>query len=274
MIYVTGANGQLGSELRQKLGPKAVFLNRDQLDLSDIGAVERFLKQTKIELLINAGAYTLVDKAETEQKLALIINSETPKLMSKYSREKKFKLIHFSSDYVFNGNNFLPYVETDLLDPVNFYGKTKLEGERGVLEENPESLILRTSWVYSSFGKNFVKTVLRIAAERDQLNIVFDQVGTLTFAQDLADTTLKARELSGIYHYSNEGVSSWYDVAIEIRRIMKLKTTIMPILSHEYPTPAKRPHYSVLNKNKIKQALGISIPHWTESLEICLQKPS
>lgn len=274
MIYVTGANGQLGSELRQKLGPKAVFLNRDQLDLSDIGAVERFLKQTKIELLINAGAYTLVDKAETEQKLALIINSETPKLMSKYSREKKFKLIHFSSDYVFNGNNFLPYVETDLLDPVNFYGKTKLEGERGVLEENPESLILRTSWVYSSFGKNFVKTVLRIAAERDQLNIVFDQVGTLTFAQDLADTTLKARELSGIYHYSNEGVSSWYDVAIEIRRIMKLKTTIMPILTHEYPTPAKRPHYSVLNKNKIKQALGISIPHWTESLEICLQKPS
>ena len=274
MIYVTGANGQLGSELRQKLGPKAVFLNRDQLDLSDINAVESFLKQTKIELLINAGAYTLVDKAETEQRVALIINSETPKLMSKYSREKKFKLIHFSSDYVFNGNNFLPYVETDLPDPVNFYGKTKLEGERGVLEENSESLIIRTSWVYSSFGKNFVKTILRIAAERDQLNIVFDQVGTLTSAQDLAETTLKARELSGIYHYSNEGVSSWYDVAIEIRRIMKLKTTIMPILTHEYPTPAKRPHYSVLNKNKIKQALGISIPHWTESLELCLQKPS
>lgn len=273
MIYVTGANGQLGSELRLKL-PNATFLDRSKLDLSDPSMVETFLKETKIELLINAGAYTQVDKAETDKILALNVNSETPGLMARYSREKKFKLIHFSTDYVFNGENFTPYVESHEVSPVNFYGYSKLEGEKRVIEENPESLIVRTSWVYSQFGKNFIKTILKHGAEKDSLNVVVDQIGTLTSAHDLAEVALKGRELSGIFHFSNEGVSSWYDVAHELKRIAKFKASVLPISSAEYPTPAKRPNYSVLNKNKIKNALGMKIPHWTESLELCLQKLS
>lgn len=274
MIYVTGGDGQLGSELKAKLGDKAVFLNRTQLDLSDVLAVENFLKNTRIELLINAGAYTQVDKAELEKDLALTLNAHIPKLMSQYSLINKFKLIHFSSDYVFNGRSSVPYVETDQVDPINFYGQTKLDGEIGVMESNPENLIIRTSWVHSHFGKNFVKTILRLAGERDELKIVFDQVGTLTSAKDLADVTMKARELKGIFHFSNEGVSSWYDVAYEIKKLKKLKVNVLPILSSGFPTPAKRPHYSVLDKSKIKNALGITIPHWTESLELSLQKLS
>lgn len=274
MIYVTGANGQLGNELRQKLGAKATFLTREHLDLSNLLQLEKFLKETEIELLINAGAYTQVDKAESEQEFALTINAEAPKLMARYSKEKKFKLIHFSTDYVFNGKNITPYDENDEVGPVNFYGKTKLEGEIGIMQENPESLIMRTSWVYSSFGKNFIKTILKFGHERDSLNVVFDQVGALTSAKDLADVALKARELSGIYHFSNEGVSSWYDVAHEIKRLTKFKASVLPILSAEYPTPANRPSYSVLNKNKIKNSLGIKIPHWTESLEVCLKELS
>jgi dTDP-4-dehydrorhamnose reductase len=271
MMYVTGANGQLGSELKLLLGEKAIFLDRAQLNLGDAPKVEYFLKNTNIDLLINAGAYTLVDKAESEKDLALAVNAEAPKLMGKYSREKKFKLIHFSTDYVFNGKNVTPYLETDEVNPVNFYGETKLRGEQNILNENPESLIIRTSWVYSSFGKNFIKTMLKFGAEKENLNVVFDQIGTLTSAKDLAEITLKARDLKGIYHYSHEGVSSWYDVACEIKKITKLKATVSPILSHEYPTHATRPHYSVLNKNKIKQDLGLTIPHWTDGLATFLQ---
>jgi len=273
MIYVTGANGQLGNELKLKL-PEAIYLDREKLDLSNSSSVESFFNETKIELFINAGAYTQVDKAESEKELAMNINSEVPRLIARYSREKNFKLIHFSTDYVFNGENCRPYLETDEVNPVNFYGQTKLEGEKGVMSENPDSLIIRTSWVYSNFGKNFIKTMLKFGAEREALNVVFDQIGTLTSAKDLAEVTLNARELSGIYHYSNEGVSSWYDVAHEIKRLTKFKANLLPILSTGYPTPAKRPNYSVLNKNKIKNALGIKIPHWTESLELCLRKLS
>lgn len=274
MIYVTGANGQLASELKRKLSDNAIFLTRDQLDLSNVNQLEEFLQNTKIDLLINAGAYTLVDKAESEHQLALTINSTAPQLMSSFSRKNKFKFIHFSSDYVFNGKSHMPYTEDNPIEPVNFYGETKAKGEQGVISENPDSLIIRTSWVYSEYGKNFIKTILRLSSEREQLKIVYDQVGTLTSASDLAEVVLKSRELKGIYHYSNEGVSSWYDVAHEIKRIKKLRTEILPILSSEYPTPAKRPNFSVLNKNKIRNALGITIPHWTESLEKCLQKLS
>lgn len=274
MIYITGANGQLGNELRRQLRENATFLNRETLDLSNLAQLEEFLSQTNIELLINAGAYTQVDKAETEKDLALSINSKAPRLMARYAFQKKFKLIHYSTDYVFAGENCRPYLETDSVKPVNFYGQTKLEGEIGVMEENPESLIIRTSWVYSTFGKNFIKTMLKFGAERESLNVVFDQIGSLTSAKDLAEISLKGRELSGIYHFSNEGVSSWYDVAHEIKRLTKFKSNLMPILSEEYPTPAKRPNYSVLNKNKIKNDLGIKIPHWTESLELCLKELS
>lgn len=273
MIFVTGANGQLGNELKRIL-PEATFLDRETLDLSNMSIVESFLKNNKISLLINAGAYTQVDKTESDKELALKVNSEAPSLMARYSLEKKFKLIHFSTDYVFNGNSSTPYNENDFVDPVNFYGQTKQNGEAGVLLHNPESLIIRTSWVYSTYGKNFIKTILKFGAEREILNVVFDQVGTLTSAKDLAEITLKARELSGIFHFSNEGVSSWYDVAHEIKRRKKIKANIVPILSQDYPTPAKRPHYSVLDKSKIKNDLGINIPHWTESLEICLKNLS
>jgi dTDP-4-dehydrorhamnose reductase len=274
MIYVTGATGQLGNELRKILSPDTKFLTREQLDLGNLESVENFLKKNKIDLLINAAAYTQVDGAESHRALASLLNSEAPRLMSRYSAEKRFKFIHFSTDYVFNGRGVLPYTETDSVEPVNYYGKTKLDGEIGILNENPESLIIRTSWVYSMFGKNFINTILKLGSDRSELNVVFDQVGTLTSAKELAEVTFKARDLRGIYHFSNEGVCSWYDVAVEIKRATKFKADIKPILSDEYPTAAKRPHYSVLNKNKIKNALGISIPHWTESLELCLQKLS
>jgi dTDP-4-dehydrorhamnose reductase len=274
MIYVTGANGQLGNELKKKLGSNAVFLTREMLDLQNHASVENFLKTTEIELLINAGAYTQVDKAEEEREVSASINEITPKIMARYSREKKFKFIHFSTDYVFNGTGPTPYKESDNTDPVNFYGETKLRGEKAILEENPHSLVIRTSWVYSAFGKNFIKTILKFGSERDSLNVVYDQIGSLTNAGDLAEVTLKARELSGIYHFSNEGVSSWYDVAFELKKQKKFKASISPILSHQYPTPAKRPHYSVLDKAKIKNALGIQIPHWTESLSLCLKELS
>lgn len=274
MIYVTGANGQLGSELKRKLGNEAIFLNREQLDLSDLVGVEEFLKNTKIDLLLNAGAYTQVDKAESEIELALAVNANVPRLMARYANKKKFKLIHFSTDYVFNGEGFRPYTEEAPVNPVNFYGMTKLEGERGVLEESPSSVVIRTSWVYSTFGKNFIKTILKFGAEREQLNVVYDQVGTLTYAADLAEVALKSKDLQGVFHFSNEGVSSWYDVAFELKKTKKFKADINPILSHQYPTPAKRPHYSVLDKAKIKNALGIKIPHWTESLRLCLQELS
>lgn len=272
MIYVTGANGQLGQELKRKLGKQAIFLERQHLDLSKLDEVEFFLKNNKIDLLINAGAYSQVDRAETDKEIALNINCNVPKLLSRYSKIKKFKLIHFSSDYVFNGLRSVPYNEEDICEPINYYGFTKREGEKAVLDENPSSLIIRTSWVYSCFGKNFVKTIIRAGSEKDQLSIVFDQVGTLTWASDLADSIIKSRDLCGIFHFSNEGVSSWYDVAHELKRLTKFKAHINPILSHEYPTPAKRPNYSVLNKNKIKNALGIKIPHWTESLGLCLKE--
>lgn len=273
MIYVTGADGQLGMELRSKLA-NATFLTRKDLDLSNLNQVEDFLRATSIKTLINCAAYTQVDKAETEKELASTINTALPGLFSRYSKSKKFKFIHYSTDYVFDGEGCKPYVETDKCSALNFYGMTKLEGEKNVMSENEKSLILRTSWVYSTHGKNFIKTILKASAERDSLNVVFDQVGTLTYASDLAEVTLKAQELNGIYHYTNEGVSSWYDVAVELKRLRKFKANITPILSSGYPTPAKRPHFSVLDKTKIKSALNITIPHWTESLELCLQKLS
>ncbi len=272
-MYITGASGQLGEELKEKL-PDARFLRRADLDLSNLSEVEQFLKETKISTLVNCAAYTLVDKSEVDRDLALTINAKAPELMARYSAQKNFKMIHFSTDYVFNGTGSTPYKETDLCDPVNFYGTTKLEGEKLITRENNKALILRTSWVYSQFGKNFVKTILNAGAQKDNLNVVYDQVGTLTWAQDLAEVVMKAWDLEGVFHFTNEGVSSWYDIAVELKRLKKFKASVSPILSAEYPTPARRPHFSVLDKQKIKSALNITIPHWTESLELCLQKLS
>ena len=270
MIYVTGANGQLGQEFKNtKLGRKAIFLDRRQFELSNLRQVEDFFKSTKISVLINTAAYTQVDKAESERELALKINAQAPALMAEYAEKKKFKLIHFSTDYVFNGEGDKPYREDDATDPVNFYGETKLFGEQGVIQQNPSALILRTSWVYSSHGKNFYNTMIRFGNERPELKVVADQVGTPTSTTDLAMITLKSLEndLSGIYHFSNEGVTTWYEFAIEILKLKGIKTPVHPIKTSEYPTPAKRPVYSVLDKTKISQALGIRIPEWRESLQ-------
>lgn len=270
MIYITGANGQLGQEFKKTaLGKSATFLDRSQLDLSNLSQVESFLKNTKISTLINTAAYTQVDKAEVESDLALKVNAQAPALMAKYASEKKFKFVHYSTDYVFNGENFKPYTESDLTNPINFYGSTKLQAEIEIVNVCPEALILRTSWVYSALGKNFLNTMIRLASERSELKVVFDQIGSPTSARDLADTTLKSldQNLMGIFHLSNEGVASWYDFAIEIMRMKSLKTPVYPIHTSEFPTPAKRPYYSVLDKAKIKSALNLAIPHWKESLE-------
>lgn len=270
MIYVTGANGQLGQELKKtQLQGKAVFLGRSQLDLSNLTEVEGFLKSHSITALINTAAYTQVDKAESEKELALKINAEAPALMAKYAREKNFKFIHYSTDYVFNGLSSAPYKETDATDPVNFYGETKLQGEQGILKENSAALILRTSWVYSAHGKNFYNTMIRLGNEKPELKVVADQIGTPTSTHDLANITLQAldKNLSGIYHFSNEGVTSWYEFACEILKLKGIKTPVYPIETEQFPTPAKRPGYSVLDKTKITQALGIQIPDWKSALQ-------
>lgn len=270
MIYVTGANGQLGQELKKtQLQGKAVFLDRSQLDLSNLTEVEDFLKSHSITALINTAAYTQVDKAESEKELAFKINAEAPALMAKYAREKNFKFIHYSTDYVFNGLSSAPYKETDATDPVNFYGETKLQGEQGILKENPAGLILRTSWVYSAHGKNFYNTMIRLGNEKPELKVVADQIGTPTSTHDLANITLQAldKNLSGIYHFSNEGVTSWYEFACEILKLKGIKTPVYPIKTEQFPTPAKRPGYSVLDKTKITQALGTQIPDWKSALQ-------
>ena len=270
MIYVTGATGQLGETFKKtSLGKTATFLDRSQLDISNLTQLENFLQSQNITALINTAAYTQVDKAETERDLAMSSNAQAPALMAKYAEKKKFKLIHFSTDYVFNGEGNSPYQEEDTTDPVNFYGETKLFGEQGVIQQNPSALILRTSWVYSSHGKNFYNTMIRFGNERPELKVVADQVGTPTSTTDLAMITLKSLEndLSGIYHFSNEGVTTWYEFAIEILKLKGIKTPVHPIKTSEYPTPAKRPVYSVLDKTKISQALGIRIPEWRESLQ-------
>ncbi len=270
MIYVTGANGQLGQELKKtNLQGKATFLDRSQLDLSNLDQLEKFLQTSSISTIINTAAYTQVDKAEAEQELALTINAKAPALMAKYASERKFKFIHYSTDYVFNGEQTRPYHEADPTNPVNFYGETKLQGEQGVLSADPSALILRTSWVYSAHGKNFFNTMIRLAGERPELKVVADQIGTPTATHDLALITLKAldKDLSGIFHFSNEGVTSWYDFACEILRLKGLKIPVHPIKTSEFPTPAKRPAYSVLDKTKIKNALGEEIPDWREALQ-------
>ena len=278
-ILVTGSNGQVGSEIRalsSKYDYTFLFTDREELDITDKEAIETFIKNNKIDTIINCGAYTAVDRAEEDQELADSVNHIATKNLGEVAKKYSLKLVHISSDYVFDGTNFRPYIETDNTNPNGIYGKTKLDGERALQSINPEkSIIIRTSWVYSSFGANFVKTMLRLGKERDSLGVIFDQVGTPTYARDLARTILEILpqiENSDveIYNYSNEGVLSWYDFAKEIMRMAKLECSINPIETKEYPTPAKRPHYSLLNKAKIKEQFNITIPFWKDSLDACL----
>jgi len=283
-VLVTGSSGQLGSELRMLndkfliLNYKVFFTASKDLDITDHEQVKEFIEVNDIKIIINCAAYTAVDKAEDDRVNADKINHLAVKNLATISKDKNIKLIHISTDYVFDGENFKPYTEDDIPNPNNLYGKTKLDGENAMIAINPNnSIIIRSSWVYSSFGANFVKTMLRLGKERDELGVIFDQVGTPTHARDLAKAILEIlpkinNSKLNIYHYSNEGAISWYDFAKEIMRMAKIECNINPIETKEYPTPAKRPHYSLLNKEKIKKEFNMSIPFWKDSLNECLTK--
>jgi len=279
-ILVTGSKGQLGLELQELAGfykYNFFFTDKKSLDITNLKEIKAFISINNINTIINAAAYTAVDKAEEDQTNADKVNHLATKYLAKIAKEQNIKLIHISTDYVFDGKNYKPYSEDDATLPNGVYGATKLAGEKAMQVINPKnSIIIRTSWVYSSFGDNFVKTILRLGKEKEELGVISDQVGTPTYARDLAkailDIILKVNnETVEIYNYSNEGVLSWYDFAKEIMRMAKLDCSINPIETKEYPTPAKRPHYSLLNKAKIKKEFGITIPYWKDSLNECLK---
>ena len=280
-ILVTGSNGQLGSEIKELSSQYAYnffFTDRANLDITVINALKEFIETNAINTIINCAAYTAVDKAEDDKENADKINHVVVQYLAEIAKEKNIHLIHISTDYVFNGKNDKPYVENDTTSPNGVYGKTKLDGENAMISINPSnSIIIRTSWVYSSFGANFVKTMLRLGKEKESLGVIYDQVGTPTYARDLAKVILDIipnikNEKVEIYNYSNEGVLSWYDFAKEIMHMTKSTCQVNPIETIEYPTPAKRPHYSLLNKSKIKKEFNITIPYWKDSLDECLQK--
>jgi len=288
-ILVTGANGQLGMELQQLApgnpGFDFVFTTRDQLPLNDLNAISRFISEHNPQYCINCAAYTAVDKAESEKDLAYRVNAEAPGVMANACKENHIHFIHISTDYVFNGNGTSPYKEDDQTDPVNLYGASKLDGEKLVMENDPNSIIIRTAWVYSEFGKNFVKTMLRLMADKEQISVVSDQYGTPTYAADLAEAIMKIISTfenhtstspltthNGIYHFSNEGQISWYDFAVAIKDIIGSSCKVNPITTPEYPTPAKRPAYSVLDKTRIRDTFNVPIKDWKASLAVCLEK--
>ena len=279
-ILVTGSNGQVGRELQALSSVyeyNFYFTDRDSLDITDKYVVETFVKNNAIDIIINAAAYTAVDKAEEDKENADKVNHLATKYLAEIAKEQECKLIHISTDYVFDGKNYKPYNEDDITNPNSVYGATKLAGEKAMQKVNPKnSIIIRTSWVYSSYGANFVKTMLRLGKERASLGVIFDQVGTPTYAKDLARTILDIlpqinNEVVEIYHYSNEGVLSWYDFAKEIMRMAKIECVVNSIETKNYPTPATRPHYSLLNKAKIKKDFSITIPYWKDSLDNCLK---
>lgn len=273
MFLVTGANGQLGNELKLKLQDKAVYVDKDELDITDAEAVKNFVSARNFDAIINCAAYTAVDKAESDEKLAELINVEGPKNLAATG----VPLIHISTDYVFDGTNCRPYIETDEANPQSVYGKTKLAGEKAVMDNAQTAVIIRTAWLYSTFGNNFVKTMQRLGKERDTLNVVFDQVGTPTYAADLAGAIVAILPqmepgMKEIYHFSNEGVCSWYDFALAIMAQSDIDCTVLPIESKDYPTAAHRPCYSVLNKAKIKRDFNLKINNWAVSLAECVEK--
>jgi dTDP-4-dehydrorhamnose reductase len=280
-ILVTGSNGQLGGEIKElssDYNHTFFFTDRDELDITDELAIKRFVKVNNIDTMINCAAYTAVDRAENDKKNADLINHIATKYLATVAKENSIKLIHISTDYVFDGKSCKPYIETDITNPQGVYGETKLDGEVAMQDINPSnSIIIRTSWVYSCYGANFVKTMIKLGREKESLDVIFDQIGSPTYAKDLANTILeilpyiKNRDVE-IYNYSNEGVLSWYDFAKEIMKMAKLSCTINPIETSQYPTPAKRPHYSLLNKKKIKEMFNIEVPYWKDGLDDCLKR--
>ena len=283
-VLITGSNGQLGSEIKELENSynKIDFIFKDlpELDICNYEVLETFIIDHKINSVINCAAYTSVEKAEKDTEIAEKVNSIGVSNLVNALKKVDGKLIHISTDYVFDGDHFSPYKESDPVNPIGVYGKTKRAGELYVINSNIDSIVIRTSWLYSSYGSNFVKTMLRLGNEKENLGVIFDQVGTPTFAGDLANTCLeiltqenrRIDENSKLYHFSNEGVASWYDFAVAIMEISDIDCLVNPLETKDYPTLAKRPHYSILNKNKIKNDFNITIPYWRDSLVKCIEK--
>ena len=280
-VLVTGSSGQVGNEIKaisSDYSYNFFFTDRNNIDITSKDSIKEFCKTNNINVIINCAAYTAVDKAQSDEINADLINRKAVKKLALVSQELNIKLIHISTDYVFDGKNFKPYCEEFQTNPQSIYGKTKLDGENEMRDINPKnSIIIRTSWIYSYYGNNFVKTMLRLGKEKEELGVIFDQVGTPTYAKDLAITILDIipqidNQKVEIYNYSNEGVLSWYDFAKEIMKMAKLNCKINPIETYQYPTPAKRPHFSLLNKNKIKSTFNIEIPYWKDGLDDCLRR--
>ena len=279
-ILVTGSSGQLGSEIRflssQYNEYEFHYTDFSELDITNADAVNKLLSADQYYAVINCAAYTAVDKAESEKDKAYLINETGAYNLAKASYNTGAKFVHISTDFIFDGTHSQPILEDDKPNPLSVYGSSKLAGEEAVLRANPDTLLFRTSWVYSGYGANFVKTILKLCRERESLNVIYDQIGTPTYARDLAQVILSTlapaidQKISGVFNFSNEGVVSWYDFAVAIRDIAGLKTKILPIETSQYPTPAVRPKYGVLNKKKVKQAFNIEIPYWRDSLEKCM----
>lgn len=279
-ILITGCNGQLGNEMQllEKENPQHKYFNTDvaQLDITNPEAIEEFVSNNAIEIIVNCAAFTAVDKAESSQELCHLLNAKAPEYLAAAVAKRGGYLVQVSTDYVFDGTNHTPYTEDEATCPNSVYGSTKLEGEKLAMAACANTMIIRTAWLYSTFGNNFVKTMIRLGQEKPELGVIFDQIGTPTYAGDLAAAIMAAINhgiVPGIYHFSNEGVISWYDFTKAIHRIAGITSChVKPLHTAEYPTPAARPHYSVLDKTKIKQTYGIEIPYWEESLEKCVAK--
>ena len=278
-ILVTGSNGQLGSEMvalqAQQTHHQWFNLDINELDITDKNAVEQFVVNNKIDGIINCAAYTNVDKAEEDVALCYKVNRDAPQYLAQAIEKVGGFIIHISTDYVFDGTNNIPYTEQDKPNPVTIYGKSKIEGEQYVCESCKQHIIIRTAWVYSSYGKNFVKTMIKLGKEKPSLGVIFDQIGSPTYARDMAKaiiTIVNQGIIPGIYNFSNEGVISWYDFTKHIHQLANITSCeVAPIHTADYPTLAQRPHFSVLDKTKIKNTYNIEIPYWRDSLEECIQ---
>ena len=279
-ILITGRHGQLGSELHdlKESYPQhqMVFVDREEMDLSNPEQIVEVLNTEKPQIIVSAGAYTAVDKAESDQELCDAVNHIAVKTIGAWAAENNAKVIHISTDYVFDGTSETPLKETDAPDPINVYGLTKLHGEQALRASGANYVIIRTAWVYSVYGANFVKTMIRLMSEREEIGVVADQVGTPTYARDLASTIMQVIEapefVQGVFHYSNEGKISWHDFAVAIKEIKGFSTKVNAINSDAFPTPAKRPNFSLLDKSKIKETYQVAVPDWKTSLEEMLAK--
>lgn len=272
-VLVTGANGQLGRSMRD-IAPNYIYTDVEELDITNIEAVRTLCASEDVEIVVNCAAYTAVDKAEDDEEMADLINNRAVENLAVVCKELGATLIHISTDYVFQGEKNTPCREDEPTNPLGVYGKTKLAGEQSIERVGCKALVFRTAWLYSAYGANFVKTIKGLSAQRDTLKVVFDQVGTPTYAADLAAVIHKAIEeemlVEGTYHYSNEGVCSWYDFARQIVALSGNECDVQPCYSDEFPSKVKRPHFSVLDKSKLKSTFGVSVPYWVDSLKECI----